>query len=225
MIEKLQELKDIKSLIQSTDSEMVRCQELDHVVVEGEKLPIFSFEIGSQDPSSPVLGLFGGIHGLERVGTHVVISYLQSLLRQLKWDKDLKEQLKTSRIISIPLINPGGMAMHRRSNPNGVDLMRNAPVEAQDENKNSFLLSGHRYTNKLPWYRGKEGAAMEKEAAIVVDYVKEHMFEAQTSLSVDFHSGFGMVDRFWYPYAKSIGNFPNLSEVLSLKDLCHLLRF
>ncbi len=219
MIEDLQELKDLKNLIQISDSNLVKTRELDSIIVDGKKFPILSFEIGTQDKSSPVLGLFGGVHGLERVGTHVVISYLQSLFGKLKWDSDLREQLRSSRIVAIPLINPAGMAMHRRSNPNGVDLMRNSPVEALDENKNSFLLSGHRISNKLPWYRGNEGAPLEKESHTLIEYVKEQMFEAQTAISVDFHSGFGMIDRFWYPYAKCIGNFPNINEVLSLKDL------
>ena len=97
--------------------------------------------------------------------------------------------------------------------------MRNAPVEAEDENNNSFLLSGHRYSNKLPWFRGVEGAPLEKESYTLIEYVKDQMFQAETAISVDFHSGFGMVDRFWYPYAKSIHDFPSIKEVLSLKDL------
>ena len=40
-----------------------------------------------------------------------------------------------------------------------------------------------------------------------------------TALTVDFHSGFGMKDRFWYPYAKTMDQFPNIQEVESLKDL------
>lgn len=214
----LPELKNIRDLIHRADPDLVKAKELARVNLKNKSYPIYSFEIGCSDPEAPVLGLFGGVHGLERVGTHVVISYLQSLFTQIKWDDDLREQLKTSRIVSIPLINPGGMASLSRSNPNGVDLMRNAPVDAGGKNL-PFLAGGHRISNKIPWYRGKEGAPLELESNTLINYVKKEVFNSVTALTVDFHSGFGMVDRFWYPYAKTTEQFPNIREVESIKDL------
>jgi hypothetical protein len=218
MLKDLPELKEIHSLIQLADQDLIRTKEISRISVKNKSFPIFSFEIGSTDPKSPVLGLFGGVHGLERVGTHVVVSYLQSLLGQLKWDNDLRKQLETSRIVSIPLLNPGGMAFGWRANPNGVDLMRNAPVEADKENL-PFLVSGQRFSNKIPWFRGEEGQPMEVEAQSLVNFVRETIFSADMAITVDFHSGFGMKDRFWYPYAKTTKQFPSIREVQALKDL------
>ena len=79
-------------------------------------------EISFRDGSIE-LGVVGGVHGLERVGTHVVLSYLTTLVQLLQWDTLLRSSLERTRIVLVPLVNPGGMARRRRSNPDGVDLM------------------------------------------------------------------------------------------------------
>jgi hypothetical protein len=217
-MKELEEVQQIKELVKICDSNWVTVNELERVNFKGRSYPILSFSIGSQDKEAPCLGLFGGVHGLEKVGTHVIIAWLNSLFKKLKWDSDLQTRLKTSRIVSIPLINPGGMSLHWRSNPNGVDLMRNAPVTADPEGL-PFLLSGHNYSNKIPWFRGNPEEKMEIESQAVVDFVKEEMFPSQCAISVDFHSGFGFVDRFWFPYAKTKNVFPKIKEVQALKEL------
>ena len=194
-----------------------RVKVLDTVVANKREFPIYSFELGSEDKTTPVFGLFGGVHGLERVGTHVVLAYLESLMTQSAWDADLRRRFENCRLVSIPLINPAGMYFGSRSNPNGVDLMRNSPVEASGETP--FLLGGHRWGPKFPWFRGDVGAAMEKEAQVLVDFVKEQCFDAPVALTLDIHSGFGMKDRLWYPYAKTIGDFPKIDEVNRFKAL------
>jgi len=136
---------------------------------------------------------------------------------QARWDEDLVKRLQDCRIVAIPLINPGGMFFGSRSNPNGVDLMRNAPVEAHG--KTPLLLGGHRYSTRLPWFRGPEGQPMEAEAAALCKFVREEMFTAPVSLALDIHSGFGMQDRLWYPYAKTTDDFPRLTEVSNLRRL------
>ena len=88
--------------------------------------------------------------------------------------------------------------------------MRNAPIESQE--KVAFMVGGHRYSNKLPWYRGREDR-MELESQTLVDYVKERMYNASFSQAIDFHSGFGLKDRLWYPYAKTNEQFPDLATV------------
>jgi len=217
-VKELLEVNQIKALSRLGPTEFVEFQELGRVDVKNNSYPIYSFIIGSKAPDAPCLGLFGGVHGLERVGTHVVMAYLEALLKRMNWDKDLVEKMKSSRVVSIPLINPGGMAWKKRANPNGVDLMRNAPVEGQDQSK-FFIFSGHRISNKLPWYRGQQNKAMEYEAQILVDFVTREMFSSKISMAIDFHSGFGMVDRFWYPYAKTTATFPRIREVQAIKSL------
>ena len=50
------------------------------------EFPLLGLSFGSKDPTAPVLGLFGGIHGLERIGAQVALSLLQSFLEMLIWD-------------------------------------------------------------------------------------------------------------------------------------------
>ncbi len=194
-----------------------RARVLETVTARGREFPIYSFEVGSSDKHVPVFGLFGGVHGLERVGTHVVLAYLESLFAQAQWDRDLESRFNSCRLVSIPLINPAGMYFGQRSNLNGVDLMRNSPIEAKGETP--FLLGGHRYGPQLPWFRGSEGKEMEIEARVLVEYVREQCFDAPAALTLDVHSGFGMKDRLWYPYAKTTEDFPRIAEVERLKRL------
>ncbi len=191
---------------------------LDHVKFKQGELPIMGFTLGSRDPKAPVLGLFGGVHGLERVGSHVALASLEHLISQLRWNDDFRESLKHCRIISIPLVNPGGMALSLRSNPNGIDLMRNAPIEALEPV--AYLVGGHRISPKLPWYRGPQGAPMETEARALVEFVRKEALASPFSLCMDFHSGFGVRDRIWSPFARTRKPFPLQTEI---DRLTHLL--
>ncbi|MCF8059556.1 MAG: DUF2817 domain-containing protein [Bacteriovoracaceae bacterium] len=211
------ELKLIRELTQVKD-DLIQSHEIERVNINGNSFPIIAFTIGSHDVEKPTLGLFAGVHGLERVGTHVVLTYLTSLFKQLSWDQDLRRTLKDCRIVSIPLINPAGMAYHQRSNPNGVDLMRNAPIDCED-GAQTFLVSGHRISSKLPWYRGEEGQPMELESQALVNFCKDQLFDSAAAITVDFHSGFGMKDRLWFPYAKTSQPFPRIKQVQNLKNI------
>lgn len=214
---KLREIEKLQALI-TAGSDLVSARTLCEVRVPGQgHLPVIGLVIGSTDRSHPTLGLFGGVHGLERIGSQVALTYLQSLIEQLRWDAHARRRLETCRIVSIPVVNPGGMAMRRRSNPAGVDLMRNAPVEASDPVPP--LLGGHRLGSWLPFYRGRAGQPLEPEAQALVDFVVQEMFETESALSIDFHSGFGVLDRLWYPYARSSDGFPRLKEALNLSGL------
>jgi hypothetical protein len=197
---------------------LVRHSVLETVKSSGHEFPIVGFEIGSMDPASPCIGLFGGVHGLERVGSQVVLNYLNSLIRQLAWDQDLRNFLSRARIVSIPVINPGGMYASKRCNPNGIDLMRNAPIDA-DAGLETFLVSGHRISKLLPWYRGEIDGPIEAEAAAVIEFCKKSFFAARAAIAVDFHSGFGMKDRLWYPFATTKRMFPNQDGVRKLTKL------
>jgi hypothetical protein len=185
-----------------------------------ESLPLIAITMGSRDPTAPVLGLFAGVHGLERIGTQVCLSLLNSLNELLLWDVQLQDALKKIRIIAFPLINPLGMMHLQRSNPNGVDLMRNAPVEA--EGSVPWLLGGQRLSPKIPWYRGLSGQNMEPENQAVLKFCRTHFFQSPTVITVDFHSGFGTQDQLWFPYAKSTTPFPHLPEMHALKKMLEL---
>lgn len=187
-------------------------------VQDGEKsYPIYSVSLGSPDPSAPAIGFFGGVHGLEKIGSEVVLSYMQTLLELMRWDRHFKERLKHSRLVFVPIVNPAGVVNRTRSNANGVDLMRNSPLES-DDIKSGFWR-GHRKTPMLPYYRGPLGAEMEVEAKALMRVVEEELLSSRISLAVDVHSGFGAKDRFWFPYAHTKKPFPLVAETFALKSL------
>lgn len=193
----------------SLQNPFLKSQVIEEIAYKDKRFPIHSFVIGSEDRSLPTFGIFAGVHGLEKVGTHVALYYLESLMKRLTWDKDLQKVFETMRIVSIPMINPVGVYNKTRSNGNAVDLMRNSPVIAHK--KTPFLVGGQRLSKKLPWYQGSP-KEMEKENQALVRFVKDEMFSSAFSMTLDIHSGFGLKDRLWYPYAKTTDEFP-------LKDL------
>jgi hypothetical protein len=81
------------------------------------------------------------------------------------------------------------------------------------------LFGGQRLTPRLPWYRGVEGAPMEIETQAVCDFVRREIFPAKIAIGIDIHSGYGAVDRLWFPYAKTREPFAHVAEALALKQL------
>ncbi len=181
--------------------------------------PLLGFSIGATAKDTPVFGVFAGVHGLEKVGTHVALAFIHHLLAQAEWDGELAGLLEHNRVVAIPLVNPGGMAHNTRSNPRGVDLMRNAPQDLAADALALPLVSGHRIGPWLPWYRGVKDGELEPEARILVDFVQEHMFGAPCAMSLDLHSGFGLRDRLWYPYSRTPAPFPDIQRVRKLRAL------
>ena len=183
---------------------------------QGQEFPIHKLSLGSQDPTAPVLGFIGGVHGLERIGAQVCIAYLNSLAKTLLWDESTQNALSKIRIFFIPTVNPTGIFHLRRSNANGVDLMRNAPVESENP---SYLLGGHRISPKLPWYRGPVPGEMEVESKVLVNSLLKDLKTSRCSVTIDVHSGFGLQDQLWLPYAKTTKPFPHLAHAHSLFEL------
>jgi len=211
----IDEIRQIEKIIQELGP-LVRSEVLAFSESGDAKLPIYKLSFGSEDPKAPVVGLIGGVHGLERIGSQVCVSLLQSFSELLLWDEGLKYSLKNLRVFFIPVVNPLGILQKTRSNPQGVDLMRNAPIEGEAPPR---LLGGHRYSAKLPWYRGQVGAPMQVEAQALVDAVQKELFQSSTGITVDFHSGFGLQDQIWFPYAKTTKPFPGIAEAHAFKSL------
>ena len=177
----------------------------------GGQYPVHLITLGNPDISVPAVGYFGGVHGLERIGSEVVIAHLQNLVMRLQWDSTLHKQLESVRLVFMPIVNPGGMAMGTRANPNGVDLMRNAPVTALEPVP--YLLGGQRLSARLPWYRGREADAME------IEVVESELLLRPFSMAMDCHSGFGTRDRLWFPYAHTRAPIAHLAEMQALKQI------
>jgi Zinc carboxypeptidase len=206
----LGQLEDLARRAGSDLEQRLLCE----VSVGSERLPVQAFMLGSRDAQAPAVGFFGGVHGLERIGAEVVIAYLRSLVMRLRWDDALQRQLETLRLVFLPLVNPGGLCLGTRANPNGVDLMRNAPVDARE--RVPYLVGGQRLSAALPWYRGVEGAPMEAESAALCRIVEEELLARRFSISVDCHSGFGLHDRIWFPHAHTSTPIERLPEMHAL---------
>src|SRR3989344_4773585 len=136
----LPEIRQIESRILELGSK-VRSEVIAYSEKGDLRMPIHKITFGSRDPEAPTLGFVGGVHGLERIGAQVCLSLFSSVAELSQWDRSFQRTLQDIRIFFIPTVNPVGIFRKTRSNPRGVDLMRNAPVEADNPNK---YLGGHR---------------------------------------------------------------------------------
>ncbi|PSJ46155.1 zinc carboxypeptidase [Zobellella endophytica] len=178
------------------------------------ELPVQLLHLGSRDPAAPALGLFGGVHGVERIGTEVVLSYLHSLVASLGWSGLTHRLLEQVSLIFMPVVNPVGLARASRCNGNGVDLMRNGPLDAREPV--GWPLGGQRLSRHLPWYRGQ---GLEPESEALCSAVARYLVGRPFSLALDCHSGYGRRDRLWFPFAGSRQPPPRLPEILALREL------
>lgn len=210
----LPELQALEALIEQGGRHLTVTESARVSVPGGPDFPIHTVTLGNPDPRCPGIGYFGGVHGLERIGTDVVLSYLRSLVGRLSWDRSLHRLLEEVRLVFMPIVNPGGMWASTRANPRGVDLMRNAPVQASE--RVPYLLGGQRLSAGLPWYRGREGDALETESQALCETVQRELLPRPFSLALDCHSGFGLSDRLWFPYAHTRRPMPHLPEMQAL---------
>ena len=193
-----------------------RVEELGQVTDGERRYPLLAFHFGPAARELPIFILVGGVHGLERIGTQVVLAYATTLCRRLDWDPSTAAAIERARLTVVPLVNPVGMARRTRANGRGVDLMRNAP---DADGWATPFIGGQRISSRLPWFRGLAGQAMEAEARALVDLVERESFGTALALVLDVHSGFGLVDRLWFPYARTRRPLPHLAELYALARL------
>ncbi|MEX3959243.1 M14 family zinc carboxypeptidase [Trinickia sp. EG282A] len=210
------EYENLKAILEAASPRMT-INVVGEVKAGERSFAVYVATLGSSDPRAPAIGFFAGIHGLERIGTQLLLDYMRVLLCRLEWDQLLQQQLQSVRLVFMPIVNPGGMWAMTRSNPNGVDLMRNAPQSA--EGRVPFLAGGQRIGPWLPWYRGRRGAPMEVEAALMIRVVEEELMSRPLSFALDCHSGYGFRDSIWFPYAKSTRHIAHLPEMYALKAM------
>lgn len=177
-----------------------------------QKYPLVSVRFGN--PGAPALLITGGVHGLERIGAQLAVSLLKSFYERLTWDSIAQNFLKSVQLVFVPLVNPIGYFEITRSNGDGIDLMRNAPIDAEDNAP--FLLGGQRYSKHLPWFRGEKTA---QETEFLISIVKDILENSPTAISVDIHSGFGFKDQLWFPFAYSQKEFTQLAELSQFFEL------
>ena len=47
---------------------------VDRIAYQGRQFPLYCITLGSQRPDVPVIAFFGGVHGLEKIGSEVLLS-------------------------------------------------------------------------------------------------------------------------------------------------------
>lgn len=194
---------------------LARVEVVEHIDYQGQSFPIHCLSLGTQKPDAPVIAYFGGVHGLEKIGTEVLLAYLQTIVELMTWDEEFAARLDKVRLVFMPIVNPVGVFRGTRCNGNGVDLMRNAPIDGVGKIK---LYSGHHISPHLPWYRGDQ-LLMEKEARALCRVMRDQFASSPLVIAVDLHSGFGIHDRVWFPYASCKKPFDSLPEAYALKQL------
>lgn len=198
---KFQEMKQAPELLQlkrleKRFGEIIILEKLGEVEHKGYKSPINAFFISHRPrPELPTIAFFSCFHGVEWIGSRVLVNFIEHLIREITWDEDIKSVTDRVNICGVPIVNPIGKIEHYRSNGNGIDLMRNAPVEAE---RALPLLGGQRLSRHLPWYRGK---GFEKENDIVVKFLDDYVFPSNFKMTIDIHSSFLRGSRIWIPYA------------------------
>jgi len=208
------ELETLEDLIGGLEP-YAEIEVLDTVLHRGQNYPLYAISLGSSRSDAPVLAFFGGVHGLEKIGTEVICAYLQTVIELLRWDRELNARLELIRLVFFPMVNPVGVLRGTRCNGNGVDLMRNSPVRcAGDRN----IYSGHRLSPSLPWYQG-DPQCMETEAMALCLLVRRWLSDSPLIITLDIHSGFGVHDRLWFPYAYCKQPYPGIAEAYAFKLL------
>lgn len=208
------ELKTLEDLIAELEP-YAEIEVLDTVLHRGQNYPLYAISLGSSRVDAPVLAFFGGVHGLEKIGTEVICAYLQTVAELLRWDKEFKARLELIRLVFFPMVNPVGVLRGTRCNGHGVDLMRNSPVRCSGDRN---FYSGHRLSPRLPWYQG-DPYRMETEAQALCRLVRQCLAGSPLTITLDIHSGFGIHDRLWFPYAYCKEPYPGISEAYAFKLL------
>ena len=179
-----------------------------------EKITLFDlYDIEIEKESKPIFGMFAGVHGIEAIGVKILHEFLRHILEQMSWNESIRELLRSVKIKGIPIVNPSGFRLGTRSNRNGVDLMRNAPIESDVQIP---FVGGQRISNMFPWFRGS--GVWEAENQILLNLLRSGFLHAKFSLCLDIHSGFGTNDFLWTPYAKQKGFPPTWDKYIVLKN-------
>ncbi|WP_283788441.1 M14 family zinc carboxypeptidase [Bermanella sp. WJH001] len=202
----------------SQNQDVIEVELLAQVPVNNIQLPIPMLTIGDPEKSQTTFFISAAIHGVERIGTQALLAWLQSLLQRYRWDGLWRSQFVSDvALVILPMVNPAGMYLNRRSNANGIDINRHAPIEAEDPVP--FLLGGQRFSKKLPWYRGKQGGEVQTEFCVLEHVIERITANDKPVIALDIHSGFGFKDQLWIPYAFRRQPISDVPVYMALKIL------
>ena len=214
--QKIPELLELERLLRQ-HAPLLRVRSEIDLAMGDKQFPLYSLTLGSNSQDAPTLLLTGGMHGIERIGSQVLLAWLYTLLQRLQWDTGLQQQLERIQLVLVPILNPVGMYLNQRANGQGVDLNRNAPIDA--EGPVPLLGGGHRLGAFLPWYRGRKRGQMEPENIALEKLLQRQVFNRPFCATLDLHSGLGMQDRLWFPHAYRKQPISCVADYVALKLL------
>lgn len=142
-------------------------------------IPVTAYSFGD---TGPKVLLMGGVHGDEPEGVALAANLLAQFIK--KFDYKLQMTL-------VPVFNPDGQIMHKRTNGNGVDLNRNMPTK--DWTKEA----------RAERYFPGPSAGSEPESQAFAKFLKEQ----KPDLIISLHS--------WEPMLNTNGDCKGEAEVIS----------
>ena len=92
------ELQQLETIIQRLGNQ-AQTEVLTRIGYQDRSLPVYSISIGSQRDDVPVIAYFGGVHGLEKIGTEVLLAYLQTLANILLIDFALSKAVSADNVL------------------------------------------------------------------------------------------------------------------------------
>ena len=83
---KFPELEQLERIIERF-GDKARTQVIERIHYKDHEFPIHCITLGSTQPDAPVLAFFGGVHGLEKIGSEVILAYMETISQLLDWDE------------------------------------------------------------------------------------------------------------------------------------------
>jgi len=94
---KFPELEQLERIIERF-GDKAHTQIIERIHYKGREFPIHCITLGSTQPDVPVMAFFGGVHGLEKIGSEVILSYMETISQLLDWDEEFLNRLEKSRL-------------------------------------------------------------------------------------------------------------------------------
>ncbi|MCB9476059.1 MAG: DUF2817 domain-containing protein [Deltaproteobacteria bacterium] len=145
----------------------------------------------TENEAEPRVIFDGSIHGDEQIAEEVVMEFMDRLLSGYASADEYGALVDDFEMYFVPIVNPDGFEVPRRTNSRGVDLNRNFPIN---------------------WNGGGSDPASEAEVRAMTDWY----IESAAALAIQYHSGSEVVN---YPLDSTPQPAPDEPLYISLSNL------
>ena len=143
------------------------------------------------EEAEPEVKFISTMHGDEVTGMEMEMFMIENILTGYEAGNDtMKFIVDNTELYVMPLMNPDGNELKRRSNANWVDLNRNFPEGT------------YYHVNEIGEYTPPQGGVTQPETAAMMNWTKEHDF----ILSTNFHGG-ALVANYLYDIDFGVPNY------------------